>query len=129
VLLVPDRIARHAGAIVAIAAEPDDPSIEAAKAIAVAAKEDLIVIETFRTTDREHSSATYPTTEGWGSRISVADGGRAHLSRVWSALHHLQERLVVVTRSDDYSPSSITSMRHVPILIVEPRNDGIRNGS
>ena len=46
VLLVPGRIARHSGAIVAVANEPGDPSIDVAKAIALASREELVVLET-----------------------------------------------------------------------------------
>ena len=42
VLLVPRQIVRESGAIVAIARDGDDPSIQAASAVAAAAKEELI---------------------------------------------------------------------------------------
>jgi hypothetical protein len=44
VMVVPARIARIAGPVVAIAIAPDDPSVGAAAAIAIAAKEDLVII-------------------------------------------------------------------------------------
>ena len=45
VMLAPARVARAAGAVVAIAASPDDPSVETASAIAEAAGERLVVVE------------------------------------------------------------------------------------
>ena len=44
VMLVPARLARVTGPVVAIAIKPDDPSIRAAAAIAIAAKEDLVIV-------------------------------------------------------------------------------------
>ena len=46
VMLVPPHIARTKGPVVAIATSSDDPSILAAAAIAFAAKEELVIIET-----------------------------------------------------------------------------------
>jgi hypothetical protein len=45
VMLAPPRIARVTGSIVAIAAGPQDPSVETANAIAAAAGETLVVVE------------------------------------------------------------------------------------
>ena len=45
VMLVPRRIARVAGSIVAIAATPDDPSVDVAGAIAAATGESLVVVD------------------------------------------------------------------------------------
>lgn len=129
VLLVPSRIIRGSGAIVAIATEKDDPSIDAAKAIAAAAKEELIVIEPFRAAGRAHPSAPYAIDEIQIPRISAAKGERAPLSMIWSAMHQVRERLVVIARSDEnLLPSSIASMRHVPVLIVEPPTDKREGG-
>lgn len=106
VLLVPDRIARHAGPIVAVAQRSDDPSIAIARAVASAAKEDLIVTEALKTDD-EHAAA----------------GGALRASVINSALRQVQERLVVMNRAEKSTPSLIASMRRVPVLIVEPKRD------
>lgn len=45
VMLVPPRIARTKGPVAAIAATTDDPGFRAAAAIAIAAKEDLIIVD------------------------------------------------------------------------------------
>jgi hypothetical protein len=102
VLLVPGRIARYSGAIVAIASGPDDPSVEVAKAIAAAADEDLVVIETSK------------------SATPIA-------SNIATALQYANERLVVMTRQDDNTALAVASMRKVPILIVEPERSNIES--
>ncbi len=105
VLLVPSRVARRSGVIVAVAAGPGDPSIEVAKALAGAANTDLVVVEPFK---------------------SGGEGPRAEARRtptIWqvgSALEKIRERLIVMTRSEESPPSIIASLRRVPILILEP---------
>ncbi len=44
VMLLPRRVARVSGAIVAIAARPDDPSVRVARSIAAAIREELVVV-------------------------------------------------------------------------------------
>ena len=120
VLLVPARVARHSGSIVAIATEPEDPSIEVAKAVAVAAKEELVIVEAFRSAGTNPASITDPSTKIPVRRIPLTGPGMANESGIWSALGRVRERLVVMTRSEKYPLWSIASMRQVPILIVEP---------
>ena len=45
VLIFPPRLARQSGAVVAIAAVPNDPSVQAASEIARALNEDLVIME------------------------------------------------------------------------------------
>ena len=126
VLLAPMRIARQAGTIVAIATEPDDASIDIASAIAGAAKEDLIVIETFVPRDENAAYQARLPAGIRGKRVSVTRDRNQPLDPllVTSALRHVKERLLVMTRGDDAVASMIAAIRHVPILIVEPqRND------
>ena len=89
VLLVPNRLARHSGVIVALAAQSDDPSIAIAQSIAGALGERLVIVEA--------------TTPGGGA-----------------ALRSVRERLIVLSRAQEPSPSAIASSRQVPILILEP---------
>ena len=86
VLLVPRRLARHSGVIVAIAAQPNDPSIAIGQSIAGALGERLVVVD---------------ATSG-------------------AALRSVGERLIVLSRAQEPSPSAIASSRQVPILILEP---------
>ena len=132
VLLMPRQIARQSGAIVAIATEPNDLSIEVAKSVAAAAKEELVVIESFKSTVSSHTPAKYSPAKYSASRIQVrripaAEHQLANTSNIGSALSQVRERLVVITRSDDYSPLAIATMRHVPILIVEPMRDTVES--
>jgi hypothetical protein len=118
VLLVPRQIARQTGAIVAIATDSDDPSIQAASTIAAAARENLIVIETSAGKNRITES-DLPA----GAKIIRAptvQGGQVNGPTIASVLHHVRERLVVMTRDDNSVPLDIASLRHVPVLIVEP---------
>jgi hypothetical protein len=101
VLLVPCRIARQSGVVVAIATEPGDPSIEVAKAVASAANAELVVVETFKTAGRP------PAT----------------LSEIGAALGNVIERLIVVSRTDESPLAAIAALRRVPILIVEPERE------
>lgn len=108
VLLVPSRIARHSGAVVAVAAKPGDPSVGVGKTLAAAANTDLIVVEPFKS----------------GSQRSGAEPDKA--SAIWqvgSALESVRERLIVMTRSEERPPSMIASLRRVPILILEPARE------
>jgi hypothetical protein len=127
VLLVPRQIARQSGAIVAIATEPDDLSIEIAKAVASAAKEELVVIESFESAVSSHTPAKYSASRIHVRRIVAAEHELANTSNIGSALGQVRERLIVITRSDDYSPLAIATMRHVPILIVEPVRDTVES--
>jgi len=97
VMSVPSQVARTKGSIVAIAATPDDASIHAAAAIALAAKEELVVL---------------------GAKgIALADPAICA-----QAFRHTQERLVVMTRGafEDSAASTIAAARRVPVLIIEP---------
>jgi hypothetical protein len=96
-LLVPSPIARHAGAIAALAASPEDPCVRVARGIAAAAKEDFIMV----------------------TGAESIRGGRI-LGAV-SALRGLSERLVVVSRGaiDEAQIPTIAFARRVPVLVVE----------
>ena len=118
VLLVPPQIARQSGAIVAIATHARDPSIEAASAVAAAAKEDLIIVDTFESDGEKWSSEVRMPTGVRLRRISATPHRPINASGICFALRQISERLVVMTRGDDAVPSMIASMRHVPVLVV-----------
>jgi hypothetical protein len=116
VLLVPHRIARRGGPIVAIATEPDDAAVRAAAGIAVAIGEKLVLVESNRAADQQFApglEVEHLTPKI--ARLTDAAG-------ICSALAHVAERLVVMTRGvfDDAAPGIVASMRHIPVLIVEP---------
>jgi hypothetical protein len=132
VMLVPRRIARRTGPVVAVAVTPDDPSIDAAAAIAVAAGEDLIVVEACEGAADDARIRNLAADTGLTIKRVVA-GKTPPLD--WGALSaafsELQERLVVVTRGtlNHDAISMMTSARHVPVLVVEPPDSVTRKAA
>ena len=123
VLVVPPQIARRTGAIVAVAAAPDDPSVETAGAIALAATESLILLECGERRYDEGRLRALVDRSGLAVRRVVA--GKASLDYPDACAHAfrtMQERLVVMTR-DTRTPQvavAIASARRVPVLVIEP---------
>jgi hypothetical protein len=123
VMLVPPHIARTKGPVVAIATSPDDPSIHAAAAIALAAKEELVIIEADGhdaddTRVRKLAADTGLTIK----RVAAARLGLAADPRACAlAFRQIQERLIVMARGAfaDGAASAIAAARRVPVLVVE----------
>ena len=122
VLLVPPRIVRNAGPIVAIAMGPQDPSIDAAAAIAVAAKESLVLVEADRQIREHPHIAQLAADTGLTVRHVAAAGLAIDPSVCLSALHPWRERLLVLARppSDGAIASALAAARQVPVLVIEP---------
>ena len=123
VMLVPPHVTRTKGPVVAISTSPDDPSIRAAAAIALAAKEELVIIEADgRDTDdpgiRKLAADTGPSIR----HVTAAKIGLADPAACAMAFRQLQERLIVMTRGafTDRAASAIAATRRVPVLVVEP---------
>lgn len=130
VLLLPHRIARRAGAIVAVATEADDPAVKAAAGIAAAFGEKLVLLETDRAADHQsaltdHGGIEYAKVEHLVPNLARLTGA----AELCSALAHVTDRLVVMTRGafDDAVPATVASMRHIPVLIIEPSSRRDRN--
>ena len=125
VMLVPTRIARTAGAVVAIAGAPDDPTIDVAAAIAMAAKEDLVIVETYEgTADNVRIRKLAADT---GLRIKHVAAGKLPPSDPAAfspAFRQLEGRLVVMSRGTFANDVAlmIASARQVPVLVIEPLN-------
>jgi hypothetical protein len=124
VLLVPSRIARIKGPVIAVATTPDDPSIDVAADIAMAADEELVVVDLGENAIDETRIKALAAAKG--TAIKHIIGGKiaaANASSLAHALHPLRERLVVMTRSasDGQAASIIAADRQVPVLVVEPR--------
>ncbi len=119
VMLVPTRVARTAGPIVAVAAAPDDQSIYAAAAIAIAAKEELIILETYEGDSDDARVGELATDTGLTVRRVPAV--KQKLTDP-AALPQLRERLIVMARGvlEDAAASMIAARRRVPVLVVEP---------
>lgn len=122
VMLVPSRIIRFKGPIVAVAMAGDFPTIAAAAAIAVAAKEKLIVIGPGGW-DRENPRiAQLAAKTGLTIQHVTAGDLSADSTACLKAMRHLQERLVVMTRLpfDGATASAVVTARQVPVLVIEP---------
>jgi threonine dehydrogenase-like Zn-dependent dehydrogenase len=126
VMVVPARIARLAGPVVAVAVTPDDPSISAAAGIAVAAKEDLVIVHAHE--GKGDDPGVRKLAADTGLAIKHVFTGKASLSdsaACVEALRHVEERLVVMTRGT-FAPElalSIASWRRVPVLVIASRLD------
>lgn len=119
VMFVPRRVARTRGPVAAVAATADDPSIRAAAAIAMAAKEDLVVIDVCETAIDE--ARIRALADEFHVKIKHVVAGKASWSHL-PALQQVQERLLVVTRGAVAAAvaPAIASERRVPVLVVEP---------
>jgi len=130
VLLVPPRIVRSRGPIVAVATAANDPSIVAAAAVAVAAKETLVVVGADKL--REDSQLYQLAADtGLTVRRIAAAGLAADPSICLDALRSLHERMLVLTRlaSDGAIASAIAGARQVPVLVVEPERLPLESAS
>lgn len=123
VVFVPPHPVRSAGAVLAIAVTPDDPSINTAAAIAAAAKEELIIVEVGKHVTLEQDIRKLAADEGLRINRTIVDArALADPVALTHALHNMRERLTVVTRgvlTDDVA-RSIASSRRLPVLMVEP---------
>jgi len=124
VMLVPTQIARTVGPVVAIATNPDDPSVRAAAAIAIAAKEDLIIVRCYEESiddgriDKLIADTGLTIKSFAADRLLVSDS-----AALFSFFHEFQERLVVLTRGI-LAPEialTIALARRVPVLVIEPQ--------
>jgi hypothetical protein len=122
VMLVPPHIVRTKGPIVAIAASPEDPSIQVAAAIAVAAKEELVIIGSDGQGAEDVQIRRLAADAGLAiKRIAAAKIELSDPNTCTQALGQVQERLIVVTRGalrDDVA-STLATARRVPVLVVE----------
>ncbi|HEX9070315.1 MAG TPA: hypothetical protein VF852_00025 [Pseudolabrys sp.] len=122
VMLVPSRIIRFKGPIVAVAMAGDDPTIAAAAAIAVAAKEKLIVIGPGGRDRENPRTAQLAAETGLTIQYVTAGDLSADSTACLKAMRQLQERLVVMARLpfDGATASAIVTARQVPVLVIEP---------
>lgn len=123
VMLVPPQIARTKGPVVAIAASAGDPCIRAGAAIALAAREELVVIDT------DGGIADDPDLRKLAadSGLTVQHAAAASLNLTDPAacalaFRQVQERLIVMSRVAfaNQPASEIAAARRVPVLVVEP---------
>jgi len=125
VLLLPSRIRRTSGPIVAIATRPNDPSIQTGAFLALATKEELVII------NADHQQGigddTRKLAAETGLRVEQIAAARSVFPEPGAcaqAFRHLQERLVVMSRGD-FDPgvvSTIAAARQVPVLVIGTGN-------
>ena len=125
VLLLPSRIRRTSGPIVAIATRPNDPSIQTGAFLALATKEELVII------NADHQQGigddTRKLAAETGLRVEQIAAARSVFpdpGACAQAFRHLQERLVVLSRGD-FDPgvaSTIAAARQVPVLVIGTGN-------
>jgi hypothetical protein len=120
VMMIPSRVTRRTGPIVALVGAADDPSIALAATIAAASKEELILVPA--------SKEVLLPAEGQLEREVGRQVRRltAHHSalNVWgleTILAGLKERLLVMSRNaaGNQLPLTIASLRSIPVLVVE----------
>ncbi len=122
VMMVPARMARSSGPVVAIARRVADPSVGIAHAVATAVKEGLIVVPTF---DGEQQAALLDRISE-GQRVPVRIGEAAGLVPEMTACSfstaRAHERLVIMTRTGEGRGLSvaidIVTRCRVPVLTV-----------
>ena len=122
VMLVPPHIVRARGPVVAIATSSGDPSILAAAAIAVAAREDLVIIATDGLDADDPRIRRLADDTGLVIKCMVAPNVRSADPAFAQAFRQITERLIVVTRGAlaEGAASAISAARRVPVLVVEP---------
>lgn len=123
VMLVPPRLVRTKGPVAAIATSPDDPSLQVAAAIALAAKEELVIIEADGTDADDPYIRTLAAQTGLIIKHAAAVNiGVVDPADCAPAFRQIQERLIVMTRGAfaDRTASTIAATRQVPVLVVEP---------
>jgi hypothetical protein len=120
VMLVPQRLARATGTIVAVTARPDDPSEGAAATFAALAKEELCIIEAIAGSAAA-PSAVVPA-GGRARRLSIGGRELAKPQVVAEAFAPLRERMVVITHDAlaEAVAETIVAVRGVPVLLIEP---------
>jgi len=125
-MLVPSRILRASGPIVAIAVGLDDPAIQVAAAVAIAAKEELIVVKAYEARDDVAARGlTGPSVAAASLKVRHLSAGRRDLSdpsALTQVLGDVGERLIILTRGEvgDRVASRIAAAQGVPVLLIEP---------
>ncbi len=125
VLLVPRRVVRVQGPIVAVAAGVDDPSLVVAADIAAAANEGLVIIDVCAEAIADARIEALGAGKNLKiNRIVAGPKAGADTPSLVHALRPFRERLIVLTRraADGHAASALAAERGVPVLILEPRS-------
>lgn len=116
-LLVPSRISRRTGPIVAIATSGRDPSIHAALGIAASIKERLIILAPPEAD--QVAMAQLASIRGVPVDWRTLMGGSTGAPELASLLSRTKERFIVLSRgrADERGSSQLASGRGVPVLV------------
>lgn len=102
---------------------PDDPSIDVATAIAIAAQEELVIIEVYEGAADDPRIRKLAADTGLTiKRVAASKVPSSDPTAFLRGLHQLQERLVVMTRGvlEHEAALMLVSARRVPVLVIEP---------
>lgn len=121
ILYTPRSIGRHRGSVVAIAAMPDDVSIDVAAEFAVATGEKVVLLEAFD----EAPDAPQVAADVVQERVRIPRSATTSELLLSSILGTRQEKLIVMTRradgiENDLLGFTLASLRRVPVLVLEP---------
>jgi hypothetical protein len=120
-MVVPARVARLAGPVVAVAVAPDDPSIRAAAGIAMAAREDLVIVHAHKHKgDDPGARKLAADTKLTIKQVFTGEASLSDPAACAEVFRHVDERLLVMTRGM-FAPEfvlSIASSRRVPVLLI-----------
>jgi hypothetical protein len=118
-LLVPSRISRRKGPVVAVATAEDDASIRAALKVAESSREKLLVLAP---PDIDQTSLTrLAASHGVDVSRRPIRGGDIDALELASLLALTGERFMVLSRSSNTRlPSRLAFERGVPVLVTEP---------
>jgi hypothetical protein len=121
-MIVPSRVARIAGAIVAVAADPRDPSIGVAMAIAAAAHEKVVIVGSFKETELSASLASPYKSLGIRSEFIGSKKGALNATALGDDLRQLSKRLIIISRGtlSDVDALRLASLQSTPVVITEP---------
>jgi len=124
VMIVPPRLERTKGPVVAIVAGAADPSFDVAAMVAGTANEELVVIDIgeSKIDDAEIRRRAETADCRFRHIIVASPHARSGTGALVHVLAPMQERLLVVTRGlfRDRDVTALASKRGVPTLVVEP---------
>jgi hypothetical protein len=118
IMVIPGRIVRNTGPIAAILSGPADAGIQAALALAAAAKEKMIALAPPGALGQQ-SMAERADAAGVSLEVGPIIRQPFNASSLLPQLDRLNERLVVISRGmiDDRDATRLASLRGIPVLL------------
>jgi|GEM_PF-2847245 hypothetical protein len=124
-MLLPRRIMRRKGPVVALWSRARDSTLRVAAAIAHAANEHLLVVAPATAPDHESILDAARVAGVEKNNVELLRLSRIDTQNFLAALDPPRERMIVLPRASDdtdkhIDPSVIVSMRSAPVIIVDP---------